>query len=172
MFLYEELTRVPLLFVWLEPRGAATRIATPVGLRDVAPTIAELTGSPRLPRADGRSLVASVLEGVEPPERPLFAHQRAHNPSRFPPRSNLPGRKLSVRSQRWKLIRNWDGEDELYDLAVDPDEQRNRIRDEREVVERLDALLDRHLEQMSPSEVETEISPEVRSKLEALGYFE
>ncbi len=172
MFLYEELTRVPLLFVWLGPRGAATRIATPVGLRDVAPTIAELAGAPGLPRADGRSLLASVREGVEPPERPLFAHQRAHDPSRFAPHSSLPGRKLSVRSQRWKLIRNWDREDELYDLAVDPDEQRNRIRDEREVVERLDALLERHLQQMPPIGVETEISPEVRSKLEALGYFE
>jgi arylsulfatase A-like enzyme len=172
IFLYEELTRVPLLFVWLEPRRAATRIATPVGLRDVAPTIAELTGSPRLPWADGRSLVGSVRDGVEPHGRPIFGHQRAHDPSSFAPRSGLPGRKLSVRAQRWKLIRNWGGEDELYDLEADPDEQRNRIRDEREVVARLDALLDEHLEQMPPIDVAPHLSPEVRGKLEALGYFD
>jgi arylsulfatase A-like enzyme len=112
IFLYEELTRVPLLFVWLEPRRAATRIATPVGLRDVAPTIAELSGSPRLSRADGRSLADSVLDGVEPHGQPIFGHQRAHDPASFAPRSGLPGRKLSVRAARWKLIRNWDGEDE------------------------------------------------------------
>jgi arylsulfatase A-like enzyme len=172
IFLYEELTHVPLLFAWLEPRGAATRIATPVGLRDVAPTIVELTGSSPLPRPDGLSLADSVRDGVEPRERPIFAHQRAHDPSSFAPRSGLPGRKLSVRAQHWKLIRNWDGEDELYDLETDPDEQRNRIRDEREVAARMEALLDEHLEQMPPVDVAPHLSPQVREKLEALGYFE
>jgi arylsulfatase A-like enzyme len=172
VFLYDEMTRVPLLFVWLEPRRATARIATPVGLGDVAPTIAALAGLPPLPGADGRSLADSVRDGVEPQERPLFGHQRAYDPSSFESLPGLPGRKLSVRTQRWKLIRNWGGEDELYDLEVDPGEERNRLRDERQVATRLDALLDEHLQQMPPVDVAPDVSPEVRRKLEALGYFE
>ena len=53
---------------------------------------------------------------------------------------------------------------------ADPDEQDNRLRDERAVTARLDALLDEHLQQMPPIDVGTELSPEVRRKLEALGY--
>jgi arylsulfatase A-like enzyme len=172
IFLYDEMTRVPLLFVWLEPRRAAARIATPVGLGDVAPTIAALAGLPPLPGADGRSLADSVRDGVEPRERPLFGHQRAYDPSSFEVLPGLPGRKLSVRTQRWKLIRNWEGEDELYDLEVDPGEQLNRLRDEGQVATRLDALLDEHLQRMPPIDVAPDVSPEVRRKLEALGYFE
>jgi len=172
IFLYDELVRVPLLFHWLDGDGESVRIETPVGLRDVAPTIAELAGLPALPAADGRSLAESVRNGAEPAERPLFAHRRAYEASSYERRPGSPGRMASVRTSRWKLIRNWDAEDELYDLEDDPGEHRNRLRDERGVAERLDALLSDHLAEMPPVEVVPDLSPEVRRKLEALGYFE
>jgi arylsulfatase A-like enzyme len=172
IFLYDELVRVPLLFRWLDGERESVRIETPVGLRDVAPTIAELAGMSALAAADGRSLAGSVRNGAEPTERPLFAHRRAYERSSYEKRPGSPGRMASVRTSRWKLIRNWNAEDELYDLENDPGEGRNRLRDERGVAERLDALLTDHLAEMPPVEVVPHLSPEVRRKLEALGYFE
>lgn len=172
IFLYDELVRVPLLFHWLDGAGEPVRIETPVGLRDVAPTLAELAGLPALAAADGRSLAQSVRSGAEPAERPLFAHRRAYDPASYERRPGSPGRMASVRASRWKLIRNWDAEDELYDLEDDPGERRNRLEDERGVADRLEALLSEHLAEMPPVEVVPDLSPEVRRKLEALGYFE
>jgi arylsulfatase A-like enzyme len=170
--LYDELIRVPLLFTWLDAARDAVRIATPVGLSDVAPTLAALAGSPPLSGADGRSLANSIRKGAEPPERPIYGHRRAYDAASFETRPGHPERMASVRTERWKLIRNWKAEDELYDLEEDPGERHNRLQDAPDVADRLSALLDRHLAEMPEVEIVPDVSPEVRRKLEALGYFE
>jgi arylsulfatase A-like enzyme len=63
LYVYNPLVHVPLLFrvPGLEPR----RIATPVSLVDVAPTLAQLGGA-KLPAADGTSLIAALLPDAPP----------------------------------------------------------------------------------------------------------
>lgn len=172
IFLYDELVRIPLLFVWLDSQTEAVRIETPVALGDVAPTMIALANLPPLDATDGRSLAKNVRDGSPPPERPIFGHRRAYDPESYKGRPGLPGRMASVRNSRWKLIRNWDAADELYDLHVDPGELQNRIEDEGDIRTELDALLDAHLSGLPTVEIPHEVTPEIRRKLEALGYFE
>ncbi len=113
--LFDELIRVPLVF-WARgrlPRGVV--IDEPVGLSDIAPTIAELAGIAGAPSVDGTSLVP-FLRGDGPESRPVFSV--LYEPL-------LPRIKLAaVRVGTQKLIyRESDKAWLSYDLAVDPGEQ-------------------------------------------------
>ena len=64
--LYEELIHVPLAVRAPGRVAAATRLAAPVSLLDVAPTLLDLCGLPRAPAHAGRSLAAELREGGSP----------------------------------------------------------------------------------------------------------
>src|SRR5690606_36686630 len=70
--LYDEQIRVPFLVHWPGHAAPGHRVATPVGLVDVAPTLLDLVGLPPLAVSDGRSLAAAVRVGPDPPLRPIF----------------------------------------------------------------------------------------------------
>jgi len=135
---YDELTRIPLV---LSLPGTITpsKIAQQVSLVDLEPTILDvLQRSPR-PGARGRSL-APLWRGVPEPERPAFVEGqdvRAVRSAgwlylrRGDPRLVFPdGRKLSV-------------EEELYELASDPLQHKNRAADAPEMLARMRALFER-----------------------------
>ncbi len=104
---YEELLRVPLVIrLPASLRAGTGDVATQAGLVDLMPTLLELAGLEPPSGAEGRSLVAAV-EGGELPSRPIFAET---------------AEAVSVRSQRYKLIRLIEGGHEFYDLAADPGE--------------------------------------------------
>lgn len=67
--LYDELIRVPLIISvpGIEPR----RVATPVSLLDIAPTLIELAGADEVPEYRGVSLVPWLV-GEDPPHPPVF----------------------------------------------------------------------------------------------------
>ena len=168
--LYDEALRVPLIVHDSRGVAAGARISTPVGLIDVAPTLAELAGLPALARADGRSLAASVRKGVEPPSRPIFAHRREHRAEPV----ETGAEKLAVRAPGWKLIRSLGQREELYDLVSDAAELRDRLaqgdRQEALRLAELTALLDAHLAARAGAGDESELTDEVREALRALGY--
>jgi arylsulfatase A-like enzyme len=166
--LYDEQIHVPLLLRWPGRLPAGARLAEPVGLVDVAPTIAELAGVALPGTVDGRSLAAALQRGVEPEPAPVFGIR---------PRFKKPfgahfGEKRSVRSGRWKLIRAEDGPEELYDLQSDPGETRNLRGDRPEIAAELAALLERHAATRSGVAAQPELTEEQRRALEALGYVE
>ena len=69
--LHAALTRVPLLvFV---PGMAPRRVATPISLVDLAPTLTAILGVPPAPEWTGESQVAALFLGREQPERVVFA---------------------------------------------------------------------------------------------------
>lgn len=123
---YEESIRVPLL-VRYPPRARAGRTPAAMVLGiDLAPTVLELAGLPADPGFQGRSLVP-LLEGREPADwRQAFLVE--YTSDTVFPRIDRMGYR-AVRTARHKLIRYRDlpGVDELYDLASDPYELRNRI---------------------------------------------
>src|SRR5207249_1133706 len=70
--LYDELIRVPLIVAG--PGFRPRRVATPVSLIDVVPTVLDLLGRPRGPELRGESLLP-YLRGESPPHRPIFAEK-------------------------------------------------------------------------------------------------
>jgi len=148
---FEELVRVPLMIrmpgAW-EQRGWVGRRSAPVGLVDVAPTVAELLGVDGSGLGwRGRSLVP-LMEGdavaAEWAARPVFAELVID-----------PGPKYyrSVVWQGWKYIHAWQRDIDhtwewLFHLENDPGERRNRIASEDPEVARilgaLKELLERH----------------------------
>jgi len=104
--LYEEVLHIPVVMKLPGGRGAGRRIADPVGLDDLMPTLLHALGIPPPPGMDGRVL----LDGEIPPRLHVAA-------------LDLDGRRFTAaRSGRWKLIVDRYGEVQLYDLERDPGE--------------------------------------------------
>jgi arylsulfatase A-like enzyme len=116
--LYDELLRVPLIIRW--PGAEARRIDEPTMLVDVAPTIADAMGVEVPPSFRGRSLVPA-LAGAALPPRPVFAEL-------LPAPSWKHEAKMMVNGNDKIIYRVSEGQWELYDLATDPEERRNRAR--------------------------------------------
>ena len=118
---YEEELRVPLIMSGPGLKPAV--IDEPVQLVDLVPTVLESVGIP----------IPAGLEGVS--LLPLIAGRGDRNKAVYSEPSGNGGRMLGApvgsviaRTQRWKLIHALDGKgDELYDLAADPQERRNRL---------------------------------------------
>lgn len=167
--LYSELLRVPLV-IWSPGRIQPGRVAAPVSLVDILPTLVQLAGGPPPPAvASGISLVPA-LAGGPVPERSLFAMRWSE--SEDPPLI----RKAVIRG-RWKYIVSSPGElQELYDLLEDPRELRNRIDRDGAIaaqlrleLERFEAEAHRHERAYADSELPAR---ELQEQLRSLGYVE
>ena len=120
---YEESIRVPLV-VRYDPlthgrRREDSRLALNI---DYAPTFAALAGT-KMPRAEGRSLLP-VLAGSQPGWRHDFLLEHLAGP----PQRDVPS-YCGVRGERFKYVLYQTGEEELYDLRLDPYELENRATD-------------------------------------------
>ena len=102
----------PLIFHW--PRGIAQRGEvrhTPGYLPDIMATILDVTGAPYPQNLDGRSILP--LEGHS--LRESFAADVDERPPMFWEHEG----NAAVRIGRWKLVRQYPGEWELYDMQAD-----------------------------------------------------
>jgi tetratricopeptide (TPR) repeat protein len=158
--IYDATQRVPLILQGTGiPRGRV--VDAPVGLIDVAPTLLAAVGAAPLPGADGRDL-APLFAGGEAPERALYVETLAT-------RLDYGWSPLvGLRTEGFKYIRA--PRRELYDLNSDPAELRNLAPESRELVERLDAALERHLERGSRPSETVSLDARDRERLESLGY--
>jgi arylsulfatase A-like enzyme len=163
--LYEELLRVPLLLAG--PGVAPGRIAAPVSLVDLTPTILDALG-------------LSVPEGLAGRSRwPLARGDAAGgdgaSPETFVAESTLHGpfRRALVRWP-WKLVVTEGAPPALYDLDADPGERRDRASADPGVVAELGAQLDALVAEAArgTSLEAAPLDPETRRQLEGLGYLE
>jgi len=125
LLLYEPTLRVPLI---LRGHGlpAGKSVAAPVGLVDLAPTLAGLLGarfetpgtSPSGPPLDGRDLSAALTSGREPAETAVYSETEY-------PRSFGWSGLSALRRGRVKYISA--PRPELYDLSRDPQEAVNGL---------------------------------------------
>ena len=109
--LWEEATRVPM--IWqvpglTRPGGVCERT---VDLMAIYPTLMELCGIPKPIHVEGTSLRALLANPRMPWVTPAITTAREQD--------------HSVRSERWRYIRYHDGSEELYDDTADPDEWQN-----------------------------------------------
>ena len=110
--LWEEATHVPFI-IWDTREDAATGRSTDeaVSLIDIYPTLAEMAGLDAPSYVDGASLVPFLADAT---------HQRAE------PAITTWGRgNYSVRTRNWRYVRYFDGSEELYNHADDPQEWMN-----------------------------------------------
>ena len=167
--LYDEVTRIPLLFWW--PRGlpGGVRVAQPVSALDILPTILDLLGQPVPSGLPGRSLAplwrTAPAGGAPPERRPVFLELAPPKPFRW-----------AVVDGDRKLILDpaSPATPELYDLASDPGEKLNLAAREPAEVERLRAEL-RTWARKNPrapdQRTRDRLDDDLRKELEALGYL-
>lgn len=145
--LYEGGSRVPLIIRWPGVIESGVVSDAVVAAIDFYPTLLDLLGLSR-PEGqifDGISFAPLLTDGVEPPNRALFNF--------FPHEIHFEPGGVAVRRGNWKLIR-WFETDarhpkirELYDLRDDLGETKNVAQAHSEIVDELDVLIDRFLEE-------------------------
>lgn len=111
-------------------------------------------------------------DGSVPPQPPAPLRAWA-----FPSRAQIDAdgrfaRELrSIEIDGWKLIEDDRGHVELYDIARDPGEQRDRAEDHPELVERLRAALgSRQVYRNNDPAVDDQLSEDAMERLRSLGY--
>jgi Flp pilus assembly protein TadD len=163
LFVYDTTLRVPLLL-----RGAGIpagrRVGAPVGLADIAATLADLAGAgfpqgkslARFWRRDGKGPAAE--------ENALYAETLA-------PRLDFGWSELRAwREGRYKYVRAPRAE--LYDVEADPDESRDLKALQPAVAERLAGRLEAALGRMGDVESRRAPDAEAAERLRALGYVQ
>jgi Tfp pilus assembly protein PilF len=155
VFLYRSTLHVPMIVKLPGQERAGARIAAPVGLVDLAPTVVGLTGLRTAASFDGRSLFAPP-----DPHRGIYAET-------YYPRLHYGWSDLKAYYEsRWSLVNGPDPE--LYDLAADREQARNVLAGNRREFARLRDItlaIDKPLAE--PEAVDAETS----AKLAALGYL-
>ena len=113
--LWEEATRVPLIIVAPGVTTPGTRSARAVSLVDIYPTLAELTGIAAPDDLDGVSLKPLLEDPDMAWDRAVLSTNEFGN--------------HAVRSERYRYIRYFNGNEELYDHEEDPGEWANLATD-------------------------------------------
>jgi arylsulfatase A-like enzyme len=110
--LWEEATRVPLVLATPGMKGGVCD--RPVSLVDLYPTLTELCGLPAPGGLDGLSLVPLLKDPRSPWQRPALTISGGGEKASY-----------SVRDERWRYTRYYNGAEELYDHEHDPQEWTN-----------------------------------------------
>jgi arylsulfatase A-like enzyme len=160
--MYDELLHVPLA-VW-GPGLAPRRVAGPVSLTDLLPTVVDAVGGSVPSGLDGVSLWPVLARGNPVPDRILLAeHPLYVTPQR------------AVIDWPWKLVeRIEEGEQELYDLEADPDELDDLSEDHPDIVERLLGITEDRFVPAPGDSSGTPVAPDAEAleALRALGYVD
>ncbi len=159
VFLYRSTLQVALTIKQPGSRGAGKRVASPVALSDLMPTLARAGGAPPPGGLDGHDL-APVLAGRGEGLRSVYAET-------YYPRLHFGWSDLQAMIEpRWYLVRG--PEPELFDLVADPAQQRNVLLDNRREYARLNGEAERL---NTPLAEPQGVDEETASRLAALGYL-
>ncbi len=163
VFLYDATIHVPLVVRLPRGEGAGERLASRVGLVDVAPTVLEAAGLAAPAAVQGRSLLG-LARGAREAERPSYAE------SEYPRRVFGWSGLASWRAERFLLVEA--PRRELYDSRSDAGAARNLARERPAVVAGMVAEMDaaRRAWGTGPTAAPTRVSPDLVERLSSLGY--
>ena len=174
--LHEPVIRVPLLVK--QPRqakGQGSRVAAPVSLIDLAPSLLGAAGLPVPKHFQGADWAPLLEGGSREPAREMAYSElgrfRAQFDSLREGNRKIIARRSTAGAQKTDLLF-------LYDLEADPSEDRNLVGKRRAGEPRLRALIERWRETVRAQKGETErkslgeMDPDVVAELRALGYVE
>lgn len=153
---YQDVVHAPLI-VKLPGQREGRRVATPVSLVDVMPTVLAALGLPPAANADGVSLLGEI-----PDLRRLFAE-------------SFDGAGAIARALREgsrKLVVHRGRTPALYDVAADPNETRDLASTSAQETAAQKAALDAWVKAQSGRGAGIAISPEEEERLRALGYLQ
>lgn len=158
IFLYREAIRVPLLVKLPANSGAGTRVAAPVQLSDIFPTVTAALGLPAPKEVSGTSLFAAGAAGA--------AGRVIYGETLFP-RLQLGWSDLrSALDARYHYIHG--PRPELYDMVADPGEEHDLARSDPATVSRLARELQRF---PKGSDKPAPVDEETLRRLASLGYL-
>lgn len=165
LFVYEGVLHVPLVLAH-ESLPPGTVLEAPTSTVDIRPTVLELLGVGEARATPPGTSLAAALRGAEAPARPVYFES-------LYPRLNYGWAELQgVREGDLKFIRA--PRPELYDVALDPGEERNlhaeRPGDASRLARELEAVLDASRAASTGEEARRELSAEERRRLANLGY--
>jgi arylsulfatase A-like enzyme/Tfp pilus assembly protein PilF len=164
-FVYNSVTHVPLVIHTPFSGTGHRRISDPVRSVDIMPTVLDLLSAPAAVGISGVSLVP-LLTGAKS-ELALDAYSEAMYPLHHYGWSDLH----ALRSGRYKVI---DApRPELYDIDRDPTETTNLFADRQALGDRMIAelrTLEGRFKQVVASMPASDVDPEARERLAALGY--
>jgi arylsulfatase A-like enzyme len=163
--LYDDMTRIPLMFKFPAREGIEPRRLTQlVETVDVTRTLLDYLGAEQPAHLEGENLMPLLRGEVDVLSRPevvLATNKRQVH---------------AIRLGDHKYIYNTDGNEELYDLREDPDEQRNLVarQPERASVLRaqLESIVDLEGARAVSEDNRLREDPRMDELLEALGYVE
>ena len=118
--MYEEVVRIPLVISW-PGKTRPARTDALASLMDLLPTICDLTGVPVPNGVDGLSLRPILDQRAPSVRESLVVEYYGKQAWRVPIRM--------LRTPRWKYVRYISYGEEFYDLAADPGELRNLVRE-------------------------------------------
>jgi arylsulfatase A-like enzyme len=164
---YQEVLAIPLILSGPGvPRGR--RIAEPVGLVDVFPTVLALAGVDSVDPQDGLDLSAHWDAPGILAERPLFS---GANISNVVDNQRVANTQAMVRLGDHKLVVDrLTMRTKLYDLSQDPGELTDLSEEEPQRVQLLMRVLARHLDTEVEWSEQAPLSEEDMERLNALGY--
>jgi arylsulfatase A-like enzyme len=176
--LYDELLRIPL--VWVDPalEGVARAVDEPVSLLDLVPTFIARFGLDPQRDLDGVDL-SPLLKGRDwTVDRSLFAEAVRNGPGRSSVR-NRQGVFIEVPDpsiQRGRVLRPIPvlAQEELY-LPGDPEQKHNAAPERPELLAALKKILEEHQRGAAPNDPPFPAEPlsdEAGRELEAIGYLE
>jgi len=158
---YEPETHIPLMIKLPQGRLAGARIAAPVSLVDVMPTIMAAVKSPKQPKSDGISLLP-LLAG-QASERAVFSH------------IDLPwARQRAMLRWPFKTVLIDEQPAQLFDLAQDPTESRELAATHPQAKAWADQLRAAAKDEVRfpPRVISGEIPDHLKKKLRELGYVQ
>jgi arylsulfatase A-like enzyme len=174
LMLYDEALLVPFVVSWPGVVSGNRRSAEPVSLVDLTPTIIDLLGMARPAVLQGRSLAPALLGSISTlAQRPVFLQRRFYGASSvgsFP----VSGDKLALRLGAWKYIEApAEGTRELYELASDPHESRDRMASDPGRANEMQRVLHDWLAATPQKNAELPVlSEHDEQRLHALGYLQ
>jgi arylsulfatase A-like enzyme/Flp pilus assembly protein TadD len=158
VFLYRSTLHVPVLLKQPRARGAGGRIAAPVGLVDLAPTLLRFAGAPLPAALDGVDL-GRAIDG-EAPARSLYAET-------YYPRLHFGWSDLeALIESRWYFVRA--PRPELYDIAADPRQEHDVLAQNRREFARMERAVESLSASLAPPSA---VDQATEQGLQALGYL-
>ncbi|MEM6796252.1 MAG: sulfatase [Acidobacteriota bacterium] len=166
--LFEESVRIPWILHAPALLPPNLRLAEPVRIVDVAPTLLEIAGADPLPDTLGRSLMP-LIRGQSMPSSPVIAELNQGSRSLLAAR--LGGKKILASPEEKRVL-------DAFDLETDPEEQSTRLDEEGRAPEESLRIL-RHAsseiarlkELHRGTRSARDLDEDLRRELESLGYL-
>ena len=170
-FTYQSTLRVPLIIHWpMQPTTFVPRVAEPVSLMDVAPTLLQIAGIATPAEFQGQSLMALATGGA-PAGTKASAPEEIYSESLYPHAHFGTSALRTLRFGAYKYIKA--PRPELYDQAQDPAESNNLYESQKSKALALRARIDKLLSRYGPraANASSTLQPEALEKLRSLGYI-